>query len=65
MLSVDKEYWGKDVLETIKQLAIEIMNVLEINRTVWYTTRPNAFERIGFVRSKCSKMEFKIDEGGK
>ena len=58
VLSVDKEYYGSDVLPNIKELIIEMLKAIGIKKCVWSTTRPEAFEKVGFVKSDLITMEF-------
>ena len=57
LLSINKEYYGTDVLKEIKKLTDEIVKTLQMKKCTWSTTRPRAFEKAGFIRSKQILME--------
>ena len=58
ILSVDRLYQnnGTYIHEAIKELK-QVRKILEFTGIKWVTTRPKAFERYGFKRSKAVLME--------
>ena len=57
VLSVDKAYYGSDVLPVVKDFVDMLTKTLKLKGVTWMTTRPKAFARAGFKYSKQVMME--------
>ncbi|MBI9073778.1 MAG: GNAT family N-acetyltransferase [Desulfatibacillum sp.] len=57
MLSVDKEFQGKGIVEEAKNILEKIRSRQKLSGIVFRTTRPRALEKVGFKRSETILME--------
>ena len=60
VLSVDKKYQHSDINKVLQELMREICGSLNIKSCIWCTTRPRAFERVGYIKSKRVLMEIEF-----
>lgn len=58
MLSIDKEYQGKGIIKESLGILKKVVKAHELNGIHMSSTRPMAFEKEGFIRSKSIKMRY-------
>ena len=57
MLSVDKEYQGKGIVNETRNILEKIRTKQKLKGILFRTTRPKALEKMGFKRSEIILME--------
>lgn len=61
--SVDKNYWKKgEAVRKLKDHLLQVMNENGLPKAVWFSKRPKAYEKYGFVSTKTVMMEYKIKD---